>query len=484
MVVLLLFCSCSANATSIDLASSGVRTLIDRSFNFDTLFSNWYGFENVYCHIHEYDGDSLYTAFSDNELCINSHDGIWSYDVKGKGIYLDPSKDYLLTFYTEDYKYKTHELFCSGRNLGKIAVCNQTVYEDPYDYSSYVYDLYWTDSSDEASLFCITQTGNVIGHQLPDGVEIYDLFIEFLKNGVEYAATITNRSIQETVDDLAYSLGYGYQTVSEAIIEAEIDIEWSVSNSRLEPRYGGSSSSSGESHWGSSHGSSYTKPDDADTVPYLLTDSGLIKTQKGQGYLYQCKLTTDEYISLLYGSVVFDHTGIIVNADRMPDDPYQFMFPYFQRDIKAYRTIENNSQSVSFSYRPTTFITIDSNTIVIQLYFIVTADSGIHQLYSSIHLEDEYKIHIDSKYYQVEESIIPIGEEAILGDADGNSAVESVDTTYVQRYASNVPTPYPDSQLMRADVDGDGNLTVMDATAIQYYLANMNTPYHIGQPVK
>lgn len=327
------------------------------------------------------------------------------------------------------------------------------------------------------------KTGNVIGHQLPDGVEVYDLFVDFLKSNVDYAATITNRSIQETVDDLAYRLGYGYRTVSEAINESEIDIDWSVSNSRLEPYYNNSASSSGESHWGSSHGFSYTKPDDADSVPYLLTDSGLIKTQKGQCYLYQCKLTTDEYISYLYGSVIFDHSGIIVNADIMPDNPYLFMFPYFQRDIKAYRTIENN-QSVSFSYHPTNFVTLDSKTIIIQLYFIVIADSGIHQLYSSIHLEDEYKIHIDSKYYQVEESIIPIGyevSETILGDADGNGDIESVDATYIQRYIAQIPTPYTKAELMRGDVDGSGDLELTDVTAIQYYLCHMRTPYQIGE---
>ena len=484
LVILVLSCTCSANALSVDIAATGERTLTDRSFNFDTLFSDWYGFENVYCHIREYNGASLYTAFSDDELCVNNHDGIWSYDIKGKGIYLDPSKDYLLSFYTEGYKYKTHELFCSGKNLGKIAVCNQTVYEDPYDYNSYVHDLYWTDTSDYASLFCITQTGNVIGHQLPDGIDTYDLFVAFLKSDVEHAATITSRSIQETVDDLAYRLGYGYRKVSEAICDAEIDIDWSISNSRLEPYYNNSGSASSESRWGSSHGFSYTKPDDADSVPYILTDSGLIKTQKGQRYLYQCKLTTDEYISFLYGSVVFDHSGLIVDADKIPDDPYLFMFPYFQRDIKAYRTIDNN-QSVSFSYRPANFITIDSDTLIIQLYFIVTADSGIHQLYSSIHMEDEYKTHIDSKYYNVEESITPIGaeeSEPLLGDVDSDDTVTILDATFIQRKLASIPIPFEFNEII-ADTDGDGSVSIIDATYIQRWLASLKTNENIGKPI-
>lgn len=74
-------------------------------------------------------------------------------------------------------------------------------------------------------------------------------------------------------------------------------------------------------------------------------------------------------------------------------------------------------------------------------------------------------------------------ETYILGDADGNGEIESVDATFVQRYVASIPTPYSDSQLMHGDVDGDGNLTVMDATAIQYYLCHLKTDYAIGKAV-
>lgn len=69
----------------------------------------------------------------------------------------------------------------------------------------------------------------------------------------------------------------------------------------------------------------------------------------------------------------------------------------------------------------------------------------------------------------------------ILGDADDNGEIESVDATFVQRYAASIPTPYITQVLMQGDVDGDGNLTVMDATAIQYFLANMKNPHNIGK---
>ena len=484
LIIILLSCVCSVNALSSDIALSGERTLTDRSFNFDSLFSGWNGFEKVYCHIREYNGDSLFVTFSDDELCVNNHDGIWSYDIKGKGIYLDSSKDYLLSFYTEGYKFKTHELFCSGKNLGKIAVCNQTVYEDPYDCSSFVHDLYWSDTGSYASLFCITQTGKVIGHTLPNGVNRYDLFVTFLKNDVENAAEITDRSIQETVDDLAYQLGYGYNVVSQAINDAEIDIEWTVSDSRLESRYDNSAGTSGESRWGSGRGSSYIKPDDADSIPYLLTDSGLIKTRKGQRYLYRCKLTTEEYISFLYGSVVFDHSGVIIDADQVSDDPYSLMFPTFKHDAKAYRTIETN-QSVSFSYRPSKFITLDSDTVVVELYLVVTADSGVYQLYSSLFLEDEYKSHIDKKYYEVEEILIPLGAEdakSLLGDVDSDGEVTIIDATFIQREIAGIPIPFILNESI-ADTDGDGEISIVDASFIQRRLAGLKTNENIGRPI-
>ena len=71
----------------------------------------------------------------------------------------------------------------------------------------------------------------------------------------------------------------------------------------------------------------------------------------------------------------------------------------------------------------------------------------------------------------------------ILGDADDNGEIESVDATFVQRSAAGIYTPYITQVLMQGDVDGDGNLTVMDVTAIQYYLCHLKTPYLIGQTI-
>ena len=71
----------------------------------------------------------------------------------------------------------------------------------------------------------------------------------------------------------------------------------------------------------------------------------------------------------------------------------------------------------------------------------------------------------------------------ILGDADGNGGLESVDATFIQRCIAQIPTPYTKAELMRGDVDSSGDLELTDVTAIQYYLCHLKTPYPIGETV-
>lgn len=75
-----------------------------------------------------------------------------------------------------------------------------------------------------------------------------------------------------------------------------------------------------------------------------------------------------------------------------------------------------------------------------------------------------------------------VPDSYILGDADDNGEIESVDATFVQRGAADIKTPY-DSTLDFADVDGSGRLEITDATMIQYFLADMGNPYSIGKTI-
>lgn len=71
----------------------------------------------------------------------------------------------------------------------------------------------------------------------------------------------------------------------------------------------------------------------------------------------------------------------------------------------------------------------------------------------------------------------------LLGDADDNGEIESVDATLVQRNAAGMYTPFITQVLMQADVDRDGSLTVLDASNIQRYLCQLKTDYAIGTVV-
>ena len=69
----------------------------------------------------------------------------------------------------------------------------------------------------------------------------------------------------------------------------------------------------------------------------------------------------------------------------------------------------------------------------------------------------------------------------ILGDIDDDGEVTVMDATFAQRFATRVPVPYPEEQMLHGDVDGDGEVTVLDATFIQRYATRVRVPYPIGE---
>ena len=75
------------------------------------------------------------------------------------------------------------------------------------------------------------------------------------------------------------------------------------------------------------------------------------------------------------------------------------------------------------------------------------------------------------------------GKIRILGDADGNGEVESIDATYILRYNADLTISIDLDTLMNGDVDANGELDVVDATYIQRFLAEYPVPFAIGQPI-
>ena len=107
-------------------------------------------------------------------------------------------------------------------------------------------------------------------------------------------------------------------------------------------------------------------------------------------------------------------------------------------------------------------ITVNSNNNITKKYVVtVEGDGGVTHLTAN-----------------------PAAPVLILGDADGNSVVESADTAAILRRLVYIETPYDEATLMRGDVDANDRLELTDVTAIQYYLSNLPTRFDIGSVIR
>ena len=73
------------------------------------------------------------------------------------------------------------------------------------------------------------------------------------------------------------------------------------------------------------------------------------------------------------------------------------------------------------------------------------------------------------------------GTDTILGDADSNGEVDTVDAVAVNRTVLHLPCAVFDK--LAADVDSDGDITIVDATFIQRAAINIPVPYPIGKRI-
>lgn len=71
--------------------------------------------------------------------------------------------------------------------------------------------------------------------------------------------------------------------------------------------------------------------------------------------------------------------------------------------------------------------------------------------------------------------------DTILGDADSNGEVDTVDAVAVSRTVLHLPCAVFDK--LAADVDSDGDITIVDATFIQRAAINVPVPYPIGKRI-
>lgn len=77
----------------------------------------------------------------------------------------------------------------------------------------------------------------------------------------------------------------------------------------------------------------------------------------------------------------------------------------------------------------------------------------------------------------------PFGFDYLIGDSDGNSEIEVIDSTLLQRYLAEMKTTCSDEELIRGDADLNGLIELPDVTMLQFYLAGMKTNCRIGEIV-
>ena len=138
----------------------------------------------------------------------------------------------------------------------------------------------------------------------------------------------------------------------------------------------------------------------------------------------------------------------------------------------------NAIASFTYSSSDEDVVTVDANGMVIavaegQATITVRSNNNITKTYA-VTVEGSGGVsHLTGK---------PAAPVLILGDADGNGVVESIDTAVLLRRFAYIDVPYDDVTLSHGDVNGDDSVDVLDVSLIQRYLANINTPYAIGEP--
>ena len=169
-----------------------------------------------------------------------------------------------------------------------------------------------------------------------------------------------------------------------------------------------------------------------------------------------------------------------VNGGGSADGTNVKLYPYNGSDAQKWR-IKKELQSnmvkvVGWSlkngfYQPSVEVSYNGQLLIKDKDYSVSTYIDNETLYAKITGTGDFSGSVSVEY----------SDQPVLGDADGDGAVTSVDVTLIQRVCANLSVGIDEDVLMNADVDGNGVLEIIDATWIQRHLAQMNVPYAIGK---
>ena len=204
--------------------------------HFDTTTAGWGTVSKVFCHIWAYDGDAFAKWQSKKEACTDTDkDGIWTYDIGGKGFELEVGKLYAVIFSSGDNQ--TYDLLFDSTVLGDTAYCDGTFYENPEDSTKTAQAAFWRGQ--DASVFGpelkITSIGNVVGTCVPNITTAQDMFEKFLADTekLDNVREFSLKSDQAILDDIAKDLGLTKEDVEDAIANTGADVAWTAEDSTI-----------------------------------------------------------------------------------------------------------------------------------------------------------------------------------------------------------------------------------------------------------
>lgn len=350
---------------------------------------------------------------------IGVDNGYGKFSYNPKALNLETGKQYGIVFVDMFSGDHTYPLVFDTSCIGDMAYSTGIRLGSSYNPDDALLVTRWK-SSNYGPLLQINSVGDIIGETCPANKTPYLMMIDYLNNYLIKARTFSGKEDQQIIDDAAKALGLTDDDVSKAIKESGVTVSWVPTQ---------------------------VAPTEPSTDSYGYVDGAYYLT----------------------GSINGDNsgTGNVHKNLRFEQGDTDYTLSY-----------------VKLSKGDTVNVAVYRGNNVFIIYPDGTGQeksidkSGYYTFYFK-----PYEIGNPNYWYFSPPSLVGEIVNGILGDADGNGEIESVDATFIQRWLAKIDTPYTKAELMRGDVDGSGDLELMDVTWLQYYLANMRTPYQIGKQI-
>ena len=289
VVMMLGIFSIVATATEVERAQTGVDNVI----HFDANSTGWQGFSKVFCHIWKYGGDSFFAWQSKAQRCSDDDgDGIWTYDLDAKSIYLEPGTLYGVIFSNEN-GMQTYNLLFGAECIGDTVYCDGSIYyESPADSSKSILSAFWKnqDKSVFGPELCITSIGNVVGICVPRTTTTYAMFVDFLVTYLDNARTYSSKDDQAIIDDIAKAIGLSIEETQKAITYSGVTVGWKSSDSTI--------------------GDELPNDPTEDTAYIRVDNDKVYEVEIGDTFEYTFNLQCDEKIASLDASTYYDSDGL------------------------------------------------------------------------------------------------------------------------------------------------------------------------------